>query len=171
MRCEEGVHVMDDFGEFYGARKDAVLRAVTVASGGAAGAEDAVAEAFTRAYGRWDALRAHPNPTAWVIRTALNTQRSWWRRLVREVPGRVPEHAVGEPPDEALPAYLRSVVGGLPIRQREVVALRILADLSAEDTAAVLGIAPATVHVHMHRAMATLRNQLAARMHHIEEER
>jgi RNA polymerase sigma factor (sigma-70 family) len=163
--------VMDDFGEFYGARKDAVLRAVTVASGGAAGAEDAVAEAFTRAYGRWAVLCAHPNPTAWVIRTALNAQRSWWRQLVREVPGRVPDRATLDPEDDSLPAHLRALVGGLPARQREVVALRILADLSAEETGAVLGIAPATVHVHMHRAMSTLRTQLASRMHHIEEER
>lgn len=162
---------MDDFGEFYAARKDAVLRAVTVASGQAGGAEDAAAEAFTRAYGRWGQLHNHPNPTAWVIRTALNAQRSWWRRLIREVPGRVPERAAAEPADGALPAYLRALVAGLPVRQREVVALRVLADLTAEETAAVLGIAPATVHVHLHRAMSTLRAQLAARMHHVEEER
>jgi DNA-directed RNA polymerase specialized sigma24 family protein len=149
---------MDDFGEFYAARKDAVLRATLVATGGRA-AEDAVAEAFTRACARWSHVREHPNPTAWVLRTALNAQRSWWRRLVREVPGPVPERGVADP-DGGLPADLRAMVRALPRRQREVVALRILADLSAEDTAALLHIAPATVHVHLHRALAALREQL-----------
>ena len=41
-----------------------------------------------------------------------------------------------------------------------MVALRLLADLDADETGAILGIAPATVHVHLHRAMATLRRKL-----------
>jgi RNA polymerase sigma-70 factor (ECF subfamily) len=149
---------MDDFGEFYAARKDAVLRATLVATGGRA-AEDAVAEAFARACARWTHVRQHPNPTAWVLRTALNAQRSWWRRLVREVPGPVPDRPAAEP-HGGLPTDLRALVRALPRRQREVVALRVLADLSAEETAALLNIAPATVHVHLHRALATLRDRL-----------
>jgi RNA polymerase sigma-70 factor (ECF subfamily) len=167
---------MDDFGEFYAARKDGVLRAVLVATGDRAGAEDAVAEAFTRAYARWRQVDAHPSPTAWVVRVALNAHRSWWRRLRREVPGGA--GGAGDRRDEAgaagvdgrdfgglngaggLDVDLRRLVGRLPTRQREVVALRLLADLSADDTAAVLGIAPATVHVHLHRALASLRASL-----------
>jgi RNA polymerase sigma-70 factor (ECF subfamily) len=53
------------------------------------------------------------------------------------------------------------LVEHLPRRQREVVAMRVLADLSAEETGALLGIAPATVHVHLHRALGTLREQVA----------
>lgn len=63
---------MDDFREFYAARKDAVFRAVLVATGDRAGAEDAAAEAFGRAYARWSGVRVHPNPTAWVLRTAAH---------------------------------------------------------------------------------------------------
>ena len=148
---------MDDFGEFYGARRDVVLRAVLVATGSRAAAEDAVAEAFTRACARWRTVREHPNPTAWVLRTALNAHRSWWRRTAREVPGEPPDRAGSEPDGGALPADLRTLVGRLPRRQREVLALRVLADLSADETAQALGIAPATVHVHLHRALATLR--------------
>lgn len=152
---------MDDFGEFYAARKDAVYRAVLVATRGQPGAEDAVAEAFTRAYARWEVVRAHPNPTAWVLRTALNEQRSWWRRLRRELLGDPPD--VGGRPDRdggGLDARLRALVMALPTRQREVVALRLLADLSAEETGRSLRIGAATVHVHLHRALATLRSQL-----------
>lgn len=151
---------MDDFGGFYAARKDAVLRAVAVATGSRAAAEDAVAEAFTRACDRWDTVREHPNPTAWVLRTALNTQRSWWRRLVREVPGDPPDLPAAAPESLDLSAELRGLVARLPRRQREVVALRVLADLSAEETAQLLDISAATVHVHLHRALTTLRAQL-----------
>jgi RNA polymerase sigma factor (sigma-70 family) len=152
---------MSDFGEFYAARKDPVFRAVLVATGNRSAAEDAVAEAFTRACARWTVVSAHPNPTAWVLRTALNAHRSWWRRLVREVPVPVPDR--GSEVDssaDVLPAHLRALVAQLPRRQREVLALRILAGLSAEQTASTLRIAPATVHVHLHRALATLRERL-----------
>src|SRR5262245_50281667 len=57
---------MDDFGEFYAARKDRVLRAVLLSVGDRVAAEDAVAEAFARACARWSRVRTHPNPTAWV---------------------------------------------------------------------------------------------------------
>lgn len=76
---------MDDFGEFYAATKDGVFCAVLVATGDRAGAEDAGAEVFARACARWPRLRAHPNPKAWVLRTALNLRRSWWRRAGREL--------------------------------------------------------------------------------------
>jgi len=156
---------MDDFGQFYGARKDAVFRAVLVAVGDRAAAEDAVAEAFARAYARWPRVRQHPNPTAWVLRTALNVQRSWWRRARREVAGDTPDRASPDPPPDpsaGLPASLRAMVAALPRRQREVVALRVLADLSAEETGALLGIASATVHVHLHRALGALRERLGS---------
>ncbi|MBV1850141.1 RNA polymerase sigma factor [Catellatospora tritici] len=153
---------MDDFGEFYAARKDAVYRAVLVASRGAPGAEDAVAEAFTRAFAHWETVRAHPNPVAWVLRTALNEQRSWWRRLRREVLGEPPEVSVETGPYAGLDARLRAMVLTLPRRQREVLALRVLADLSAEETGGVLRITAATVHVHLHRALTALRTRLDA---------
>ena len=35
--------------------------------------------------------------------------------------------------------------------------VEVLADLPAEETGRLLGIAPATVHVHLHRALSTLR--------------
>jgi len=150
---------MDDFGEFYAATKDGVFRAVLVATGDRAGAEDASAEAFARACARWSRLRAHPNPKAWVLRTALNLRRSWWRRAGRELLGAVPERGAEDAPAIGIDADLRRAVAALPRRQREVVALRVLADLSAEDAGELLGIAPATVHVHLHRALAALRLQ------------
>jgi RNA polymerase sigma-70 factor (ECF subfamily) len=152
----------DDFEVFYSARKDAVLRAVLAVTGDWARAEDAVAEAFTKAYADWDRVRRHANPTAWVIRVALNSHRSWWRRTRRELPGAPPDRPLpGPAQDSGLDDQLRALVTQLPDRQRTVLALRVLADLSAEEIGELLGIAPATVHVHLHRAVGTLRARLA----------
>jgi DNA-directed RNA polymerase specialized sigma24 family protein len=49
----------------------------------------------------------------------------------------------------------------LPLRQRQVVALRIFLDLDTAQTAQVLGIAPGTVTAHMARATAALREDAA----------
>ena len=158
------VAMNDDFEVFYSARKDAVLRAVLAATGDRARAEDAVAEAFTQAYARWDRVRRHANPTAWVMRVALNSHRSWWRRTHREFPGEPPDRALPGPAQDGqlLDDQLRGLVAQLPGRQRTVLALRVLADLSAEEVGELLGIAPATVHVHLHRAVGALRARLAS---------
>jgi RNA polymerase sigma factor (sigma-70 family) len=153
-----------EFALFYGLRRDAVFRAVLAVGGDRCTAEDAVAEAFARAWSRWARVGRHPNPTAWVILTALNVRRSWWRRLRRELLGTPPERSAptGGADLTPLSAEIRAAIMALPRRQREVVALRILAQLTAEETGEALGIAPATVHVHLHRAFAALRTHLAA---------
>ena len=152
---------MSGFAEFYLATKDAAFRAVLAAGGRRAVAEDAVAEAYTRACARWDTVGVHPDPFAWVMRTAFNWQRSWWRRtrlekLGADIPD-APQSQVPQPED--VDTKLRELVRCLPRRQREVVALRVIADLSAERTAEILGISAATVHVHLHRALSSLRKQ------------
>ena len=152
---------MDDFAEFFAATRDGAYRAVFAATGTRTGAEDAVAEAYARGYANWAVLSEHPEPVAWILRTALNTHRSLWRRLRREVLGEAPPDRAGlsaEP--SSLDGSVRAAVAALPRRQREVLALRVLADLSAEQTGGILGLAPSTVHVHLHRALAALRKRL-----------
>ena len=48
-------------------------------------AEDLVAEGFIRAWMLWRKMGRHPAPRAWVVRTALNANVSWWRRRRWEV--------------------------------------------------------------------------------------
>jgi RNA polymerase sigma-70 factor (sigma-E family) len=159
------------FGEFYAARKDVVFRAALAAGRDRQVAEDAVAEAFTRAYARWSRVRAHPNPTAWVVRVALNAQRSWWRRVRREVLGSPPDAGPAVTGADPVSAEVRAAVAALPRRQREVVALRVIADLSAQETAEVLGISTGTVGAHLHRALAALRVSLRSPLPTQVEER
>jgi RNA polymerase sigma-70 factor (ECF subfamily) len=48
----------------------------------------------------------------------------------------------------------------LPVRQRQVVALRLLLDLDTRQTAQVLDISPNTVMAHRGQALTALRHDL-----------
>ena len=55
---------------------------------------------------------------------------------------------------------VRAVLAGLPPDQRDVVLLRVVADLSIEDAAAALGKRPGAIKALQHRAMANLRKRI-----------
>ena len=108
--------------------------------------------------------------TAWAFGIAANkvseSRRSAYRR--REAPAETlpdqshdgavePEHAVLR---LETAARMRDLLDTLPEQQAEIVRLRVAAGLSAEETAAVLGMTPGAVRVAQHRALARLR-QLA----------
>ena len=150
-----------EFAEFFQASWEPCLRAVVASTGNVQLAEDQVAEAFARAWLSWRKVRRHPAPRAWVVRTALNTGASWWRRRIRELP--LSGHDVPAPrdADDGLDAALLTALRLLPDRQREVIALRVFLDLDIDTIARHLGIAPATVRVHLSRAVTTLRHELS----------
>jgi len=93
-------------------------------------------------------------------RSCANTHRSTWRRLRRELLGLVGPDRGWSPAEVGVDPHIAAAVRVLPRRQREVVALRLLADLDAKATGEVLGISAATVDVHLHRALARLRREL-----------
>jgi RNA polymerase sigma-70 factor (sigma-E family) len=149
----------EEFGAFYASHKDRCLRAA-IASGVDPGrAEDAVSEAFARAWAQWRTVRNARSPAAWVVRTAVNADISWWRKRRREVGP--PEDVRGDHPDLDGRRDLIAAVRRLPKRQREVVALRYILDLDTTTTAAALDISAGTVSAHLHQALATLRADLA----------
>jgi RNA polymerase sigma-70 factor (sigma-E family) len=154
-----------DFTEFYRESKDECLFTVLVSVGDQDTAEDLVAEAFARAWASWRRVSRHPAPTAWVVRTALNANISRWRRRRREVslpePGTVADlPTVSQESDSPVDPRIMAALMRLPVRQRQVVALRLFLDLDTRRTAEVLGIAPGTVQAHLGRAVAALRDDL-----------
>ncbi len=154
-----------DFAEFYRRSADDCLRAVLVSVGDRDMAQDLVDEAFTRAFASWRTVSRHPAPPAWVVRTALNANISWWRRRRREVsvpdPGVVAAPAAaGAPADSPVDPRIMAALMRLPARQRQVVALRLFLDLDTARTSEVLGITPSTVKAHLARAIASLRDDL-----------
>ncbi|MGH3299301.1 MAG: sigma-70 family RNA polymerase sigma factor [Trebonia sp.] len=150
-----------EFAEFFQDSWEPCLTAVAASTGSVQLAEDQVAEAFARAWLSWRKVRRHPAPRAWVVRTALNTGTSWWRRRTRELP--LAGHDVADPrdADDGLDAALLTALRHLPDRQREVIALRVFLDLDVDTIARHLRIAPATFRVHLSRAISTLRHELS----------
>ncbi len=149
----------EEFSEFYAANKDRCLRAAVASGLQPAAAEEAVAEAFARAWASWPKVRRLDHPRAWVVRTAVNADISWWRRRRREVVAPVLPDAHTE--DRAHPTDLVAAIRALPPRQREVVVLRYLLDLDTAATADWLDISPGTVRATLHHALAALRGRLA----------
>ena len=149
-----------EFAEFFRASWEPCLRAVVAVVGRPQMAEDQVAEAFAKAWVSWRKVSRHPAPRAWVVRTALNTGASWWRRRRRELP--LADHDLTAPGDlgGGLDVTLLTAIWRLPPRQREVIALRIFLDLDADTIAGQLGIEAGTVRMHLSRGVTALRHEL-----------
>ena len=95
-----------DFAEFYRGSRDECLRTVLISVGDQDTAQELVAEAFARACASWRTVSKHPAPAAWVVRTALNANISWWRRRRREVVMPDPGVVADLPAAEGDPAAL-----------------------------------------------------------------
>jgi RNA polymerase sigma-70 factor (ECF subfamily) len=76
-----------------------------------------------------------------------------------------PETDAG-PEDRAMQGELsrqmKQLLDSLPDKQREIVVLRVVVGLSAEETAEAVGSTPGAVRVAQHRALARLRKTLSA---------
>jgi DNA-directed RNA polymerase specialized sigma24 family protein len=149
-----------EFADFFRASWEPCLRAVVAVVGSPQLAEDQVAEAFAKAWASWPKVRRHPAPRAWVVRTALNTGASWWRRRRLELP--LADHDWTAPGglDGSLDARLLMAIWRLPPRQREVIALRIFLDLDTATIARQLGIEAGTARMHLSRGVTALRHEL-----------
>jgi RNA polymerase sigma-70 factor (ECF subfamily) len=80
----------------------------------------------------------------------------------------IPDEA-GAAPDPELQALrhelterMAQLLQAIPEKQREIVVLRIVVGLTAEETAAVVGSTPGAVRVAQHRALGHLRKTLTA---------
>jgi RNA polymerase sigma-70 factor (ECF subfamily) len=138
-----------------------VVAALGVVVGDPARAEDAVQDALATALDHRGPIH---DLRAWVFTAARNRARSGARRrgaerraLERVAGRRSPDGRDVDPPlDDGLVAEVRQ----LPERQREIVVLHYLLDLSVAEVAATLGITDGTVKTQLHRARQTLRGRL-----------
>ncbi len=151
-----------DFAEWYAAGYARVRRAVTLAVGDAALAEEATAEAFARALLHWRSVRQAHRPEAWVYRVALNQVRSGFRRAQLERRWLARQTAVHQPPPDEPQTTLWAAVAQLPPRARTAVALRYIADLSEAEVADAMGISRGTAASTLHKARARLSETLTA---------
>jgi RNA polymerase sigma factor (sigma-70 family) len=120
-------------------------------------AEDIAQESLARANLRWAHVRDFAGP--WVARVSGNLAVDRSRRRARTLPTE-PSKA-DTPVDERLD--LQRALRGLSRRQREVVVLRYLADMSEADVARALRCSVGTVKTHASRGLAALRAELGDR--------
>lgn len=146
----------------------AALMAVAVLEVGSDEAADVVQNTLLRAWRRWDTYAPDRGaPRAWLMAVLIDqARRLRVRRIARfgvahgtDVPSGRAVRTVDEAP--GAPVELRmdldAAVRALPRRQRQVVVLFYLADMSVADVAAVLGIGTGSVKSHLSDARQTLR--------------
>jgi RNA polymerase sigma-70 factor (ECF subfamily) len=149
-----------EFSEWYAAEYSRLVILLSLSTGSREVGEEAAAEAFARAYEKWDRVRRMASPTGWTYTVGLNVAR---RRLRRAALERVllrqqkPAEFTISPPDLS---ELKEAVMNLPNRQRTAILLRYYADLPESEIAKImkvsLGTTAKTLHVARRRLEARL---------------
>jgi RNA polymerase sigma factor (sigma-70 family) len=121
-------------------------------------AEDAVAEAFSRALVSWRRVSGLPYRDAWLLRVVANVAIDQARRH-RRAPA-VDASVEAEDDAAVLRMALSAALRALPKRQREAIVLRYLAGLSTAEVASYLDISPESVKEHLARGVVKLRDRL-----------
>jgi RNA polymerase sigma-70 factor (ECF subfamily) len=131
-------------------------------SGRARAAEDVVQEAFVKLM----AQRRDPtNVKAWLHATvrnaAISESRSASRRQTRESRVAATAEWFARDPTDLLDAEaVRMALEALPLRQREVVVLRIWSEMTLAEIAQVTGVATSTCFEEYRRALESIRRAM-----------
>ena len=151
----------EEFTDFYSASFGRVVGQLTAMTGDAAEAQDAVQEAFVRAWAHRGQIDTDQGAEAWVRVTAWRIAASRWRRAREGIRLMVlaarPDRVAGPGPDRvAFVEALRNV----PAEQRRALVLYHLVDLTVDQIAAETGVRPGTVKARLARGRAALAPHL-----------
>ncbi len=146
--------------DYVRARWPALVRYAAVVCGDAAEGEELAQATLVRVAARWRLLRDRDNIDAYVrtaiVRGHLN-QRHRLRRRERPVAD-LPVTSLADPAEDAGRGVdVRRALATLPPRQRAVLVLRYLDDLSELQTADILECSVGTVKSQASKALASLR--------------
>jgi RNA polymerase sigma-70 factor (ECF subfamily) len=152
-------------------------------------AEDAVQEAYVRAFNHLGEFRGDARLSTWLTRIVVNESLQVLRRTRREqvviLFDEPPEErdpleslpdslAPGTPEKTMLRAEMRRLIerkiDELPDGYRTVFMLREVEEMTVEETAVALAIPEATVRSRLFRAKAKLREALAAELDHATQD-
>jgi RNA polymerase sigma-70 factor (ECF subfamily) len=153
----------EDFDAFYAGTSRRVFGQVYAITGNVGEAEDAVAEAYARAWHRWSYVSRCEAPEAWVRTVASRVAVSMWRKAVNRLRAHdrsaqeAQDPAAGLSPDHvALVAALRRI----PANHRRVVVLHHLVGLSVDEVAREVAAPVGTVKVWLSRGRQAMRRHL-----------
>ena len=142
-----------------------LVRYATALCGDAVEAEELVQSALVRVTLRWPFVRDKDDPGAYVKRAIVHANINRWRRVrSRELPTEtLPERGVADQSSAfADQDAVRRALAGLPPRQRAVLVLRYLDDMSEQEAANVLGCSVGTIKSQTHKGLTKLRETFAA---------
>lgn len=171
----------DAFNALINAHREALFRYAYLIVRDAAVAEDVTQDAVLqiyRALHRFDEKRAF---RPWALRitrnVARNHNRSWGRykhaveRFIHGRPGQTPARSVEALTQRQQHAQdLHDAVSQLPNSFQDVIYGRYFMELSVEDCAILLNVAPGTVKSRVHRALKQLRGLIERDYPHLVEE-
>ena len=129
----DGLDGQADFDETFREHYGPMVRSLAAACGDREAADDAVQEAFTRAYTRWRRISRYDSPSGWIRHVALNRLR---------------DHD------------LTDAITRLPAQQRIAVALFYVEELSVREIATSMKLSEGAVKYHLHAGRAALRKWL-----------
>jgi RNA polymerase sigma-70 factor (ECF subfamily) len=142
-------------------------------------AEDALQEAYVRAFSRLAEFEGRSALSTWLTRIVVNEALGRLRKrrpaadfaeverggadngqlvpFPLAAPQLDPERAMAQ---SQLNTVLEKAIDALPDIYRVVLVARVIEEMSVEDTAQLYGLEPATVKTRLHRARALLRREL-----------
>lgn len=152
----------DEFVAFVAVARDPLFRTAYLLCGDRHRAEDLTQQTFEKTWRTWRRARLG-DPLVWARRILANQRIDSWRRTRREVltGWEQPDAPTGSPTASVddRDAVVRALLL-LPVKQRRVVVLRHLLDLTEAEVAAELGIPVGTVKSSAARGLAQLRRTL-----------
>jgi RNA polymerase sigma-70 factor (ECF subfamily) len=133
-------------------------------------AETLTQDCFVKAFQGWSGFRGEAQAGTWLTRIAINLARDYmrnrrlmfWRRVSQR--GEDATELAGVLPDKRSSAEQQllsreklgavwKAVAKLSLRQRTIFVLRFVEEMENEEIAAMLGLRPATVRLHLFRAV------------------
>jgi RNA polymerase sigma-70 factor, ECF subfamily len=142
---------------------DRVLGYARLRLADAATCEDVTSRVFTTALEQLGRFRGEGSFAGWLFQIARNAVRDVQRRRpIEPLPDERP--AADPTPEERVlererAQELRAAIGLLAPEHQHLLALRYGADLGYEDIGVIVGTAPATLRVRMHRILEELRRR------------
>jgi RNA polymerase sigma-70 factor (sigma-E family) len=154
---------VEPFEEFMKREQQLVVGLLYGLTGDWYAAEDLAQDAFAAAQARWSRVGRLDKPGAWVRRVAINGQRRWRSRRLREARLLAQQSPlVGDEQVELATEHVElwDAIRRLPRGQSEVIVLRFQSDLSEAAIAEILEIPRGTVKSRLHHARKTLARWL-----------
>jgi len=146
-----------DFDDFYREHYSLVRRAMLLTFRDPSLADDVTQEAFYKALRRWTKVSQLDRPDAWTMVVALNDGRDSARRRRRhEAKARLlsPRGTTGSAEqDVADRMFVAELLESVTDRQREVLVLRYMTQMTVPEIARVLHCAEGTVKSTLHSAL------------------